>query len=159
MNGHLCTEDKEEDGIDSCVDCWPPPEDKTQCKSKKKKKKGKGLCSEQVRGQSTEFNCCMHSIQRCIPIRVCVFLQRQKDEGHLSEGNKVGHNLPSSHTCRTKETFSSSCGDTFANVVLRLPWTIHQKNLSLNAGSLVELLVCEKRNNQKYTFLKLVFKV
>lgn len=59
-NGHHCAEDKE-DGIDSCVDCWPHTEEKTQCKSKKKKKKGKGLCNEQVR-ERTEFACCMHNI-------------------------------------------------------------------------------------------------
>lgn len=48
-NVHHCAEDKEEDGIDSCVDCWPHSEENTQCKSKKKKRKGKGFYSDQVR--------------------------------------------------------------------------------------------------------------
>uniref|UniRef100_A0A3Q3WDQ8 Gametogenetin-binding protein 2 n=1 Tax=Mola mola TaxID=94237 RepID=A0A3Q3WDQ8_MOLML len=49
-NAHHCAEDKEEDGMDSCLDCWPHSEESTQCKSKKKKKKTKGLCNHQVRG-------------------------------------------------------------------------------------------------------------
>uniref|UniRef100_A0A8D0CV80 Gametogenetin-binding protein 2 n=1 Tax=Sander lucioperca TaxID=283035 RepID=A0A8D0CV80_SANLU len=55
-NAHRCAEDKE-DGIDSCVDCWPHSVENTQCKSKKKKKKGKGLCNDQVREQIVEFTC------------------------------------------------------------------------------------------------------
>uniref|UniRef100_A0A3B5B217 Gametogenetin-binding protein 2 n=1 Tax=Stegastes partitus TaxID=144197 RepID=A0A3B5B217_9TELE len=43
-----CAEDKEEDGIDSCVDCWPHAVENTQCKSKKKKRKGKGFCHDQL---------------------------------------------------------------------------------------------------------------
>lgn len=61
-NAHRCAEDKEEDGIDSCVDCWTHSEANTQCKSKKKKRKGKGLCNNQVRGQPVEFTCCLHNI-------------------------------------------------------------------------------------------------
>ncbi|XP_044078822.1 gametogenetin-binding protein 2 isoform X2 [Siniperca chuatsi] len=116
-NAHHCAEDKEEDGIDSCVDCWPHSEENTQCKSKKKKRKGKGLCNN----------------------------QGQQGEGCMSDGNTTGHNPPPLHTCRTKEIFSL-CGDTFASIALRLPWTAHQKNLRLHASppeaniSLVELL-------------------
>lgn len=47
-NAHQCAEDKEEDGMDSCVDCWPHSEENPQCKSKKKKRKDKGLCNNQV---------------------------------------------------------------------------------------------------------------
>uniref|UniRef100_A0AAQ6AH65 Gametogenetin-binding protein 2 n=1 Tax=Amphiprion ocellaris TaxID=80972 RepID=A0AAQ6AH65_AMPOC len=117
-NVHHCAEDKEEDGTDSCVDCWPHSEDNTQCKSKKKKRKGKTFCHDQV----------------------------QKGEGCMSDGNTTGRSPPSTHTCRTKEIFSSLCGDKFANIALRLPWTVHQKNLSLDVRppetniSLVELL-------------------
>lgn len=52
-NLHHCAEDKEEDGMDSCVDCWPHSEENAQCKSKKKKRKGKGFCSNEVRREST----------------------------------------------------------------------------------------------------------
>lgn len=113
-----CAEDKGEDGTDSCVDCWPHSEENTQCKSKKKKRKGKGLCSS----------------------------QGQKGEGCMPDGHTTGHGPPSSHTCRTKEIFSSLHGDTFASITLQLPWTVHQKNLRLHASppeaniSLVELL-------------------
>ncbi|XP_067350490.1 gametogenetin-binding protein 2 [Channa argus] len=115
---HHCAEDKEEDGIDSCSDCWQHTEENSQCKSKKKKRKGKGLCTN----------------------------QGQKDEGCMSNGNTPGQSPPSLHTCRTKEIFSSICGDTFASIALRLPWTVHQKKLSLHVRppvanmSLVELL-------------------
>lgn len=54
-NLHHCAEDKEEDGMDSCVDCWPHSEENAQCKSKKKKRKGKGFCSNEVRRESTQF--------------------------------------------------------------------------------------------------------
>uniref|UniRef100_A0A8C4DVY7 Gametogenetin-binding protein 2 n=1 Tax=Dicentrarchus labrax TaxID=13489 RepID=A0A8C4DVY7_DICLA len=60
-NAHHCAEDKEEDGTDSCVDCWPHTEENAQCKSKKKKRKGKGLCNNQVRGQRVEFTYISHS--------------------------------------------------------------------------------------------------
>ncbi|XP_026226566.1 gametogenetin-binding protein 2 [Anabas testudineus] len=117
-NVHHCAGDKEEDGIDSCLDCWQHSEENGQCKSKKMKRKGKGLCSD----------------------------QGQKDEGCMSNGNSAGHSPPSLHTCRTKEIFSSFCGDTFASIALRLPWAVHQKNLSLHVRpsetniSLAELL-------------------
>ncbi|XP_043574492.1 gametogenetin-binding protein 2 isoform X2 [Chiloscyllium plagiosum] len=40
---HHCVEDKEEDGVDSCVECWAnATEENTKGKNKKKKKKGKG---------------------------------------------------------------------------------------------------------------------
>lgn len=113
-----CAEDKEEDGTDSCVDCWPQPEPNTQCKSKKKKRKGKAFCHD----------------------------QGQKGGGCLSDGNTTGHSPASTRTCRSKEIFSSLCGDKFASIALRLPWTVHQKNLSLDVRppeaniSLVELL-------------------
>ncbi|XP_017268022.1 gametogenetin-binding protein 2 isoform X2 [Kryptolebias marmoratus] len=116
-NAHHCAEDKEEDGTDSCVDCWPHSEENCQCKSKKKKKKAKSFCSS----------------------------QGQKGDGCLSDGNAAGRGLTSAHACRTKELFSSLCGDNFANIALRLPWTVHQ-NLSLHVKppneniSLVELL-------------------
>ncbi|XP_069767679.1 gametogenetin-binding protein 2 isoform X5 [Narcine bancroftii] len=41
---HHCVEDKEEDGVDSCVECWANvAEENTKGKNKKKKKKGKGV--------------------------------------------------------------------------------------------------------------------
>lgn len=110
-NVHHCAADKEENAIDSCLDYWQHSDETTHCKSKKKKRKGKGLCNN----------------------------QEQKYEGCLSAGNTTGHSLPSSHTCRTKEIFSSLCGDTFSSISLHSTWAEHQKNLSLHT-SLAELL-------------------
>ncbi|XP_034088949.1 gametogenetin-binding protein 2 [Gymnodraco acuticeps] len=116
-NAHHCAKEKEEDGMDSCVDCWPHSVENPQCKSKKKKRKGKGLCND----------------------------QGQKGDGSLSE-EITGHSQPTSHTCRTKEIFSSLCGGPFASLALQLPWAIHHNNLRHEARhpeantSLVELL-------------------
>ncbi|XP_038153547.1 gametogenetin-binding protein 2 [Cyprinodon tularosa] len=116
-NVNQCFEDKEEDGTDSCVDCWPHSEEKSQSKSKKKKK-GKSFCND----------------------------QGPKSEGCLSDRKSAGHNLTSANTCRTKEFLSSKCADRFTNIALRLPWTINQNNCSLRTRptkaniSLVELL-------------------
>uniref|UniRef100_A0A8C1IK87 Gametogenetin-binding protein 2 n=1 Tax=Cyprinus carpio TaxID=7962 RepID=A0A8C1IK87_CYPCA len=52
---HHCSEEKEEDAVDSCVECWANSEDSTKGKNKKKKRKNKAsLCrSEHV---SSHFN-------------------------------------------------------------------------------------------------------
>ncbi|XP_052454535.1 gametogenetin-binding protein 2 isoform X2 [Carassius gibelio] len=39
---HRCLEEKEEDAVDSCVECWANSEDNTKGKNKKKKRKNKG---------------------------------------------------------------------------------------------------------------------
>ncbi|XP_048872711.1 gametogenetin-binding protein 2 isoform X1 [Brienomyrus brachyistius] len=44
--GHRCSVDKEEDGIDSCVECWANAEENMKGKSKKKKK-SRGVPGEQ----------------------------------------------------------------------------------------------------------------
>ncbi|XP_068455827.1 gametogenetin-binding protein 2 [Clinocottus analis] len=117
-SAHHCAKDKEEEGIDSCVECWPHPVENALCKSKKKKRKGKGLCND----------------------------QGQKGDGCMSEGTATGRSPPSSQPCRTKEILSSLCGDTFASIALRLPWAATRANLSLDArtpegnASLMELL-------------------
>ncbi|XP_051891749.1 gametogenetin-binding protein 2 isoform X1 [Pristis pectinata] len=50
---HHCVEDKEEDGVDSCVECWANvAEENTKGKNKKKKKKGKGVkCDSENSGE------------------------------------------------------------------------------------------------------------
>lgn len=125
-SGHHCAEDKEEDGVDSCVECWANSEENSKGKNKKKKKKSKGLCSD----------------------------QGEKAEGCVAEGNRKGHGGPSSSTHRTKEACATLRCDTFASVALQLPWAEHRKNMShylgptgdtcaqgdSNAMSLMELL-------------------
>ncbi|KAF6738509.1 Gametogenetin-binding protein 2 [Oryzias melastigma] len=80
-NLHHCTEDKEEDGTDSCLDCWPQSEEHSQCKSKKKRRKGKGFCNE-----------------------------GEKGEGCVLGGTPTDQTLTPLHTCQTKEFLSSICG-------------------------------------------------
>uniref|UniRef100_A0A8D3CYY4 Gametogenetin-binding protein 2 n=1 Tax=Scophthalmus maximus TaxID=52904 RepID=A0A8D3CYY4_SCOMX len=69
--------------------------------------------------------------------------KKRKGKEFTCSGNTTGHSLPSSHTCRTKEIFSSLCGDTFSSISLHSTWAEHQKNLSLHT-SLAELLVSER---------------
>lgn len=83
-------------------------------------------------------------VQRCAQSNT-LFLQGQKAD--VSDGNTTGLSLTSAHTCRTKELFSSLCGDKLASIALQLPQTAHQEDLSLHVKppnenfSLVELLV------------------
>ncbi|XP_008330612.1 gametogenetin-binding protein 2 [Cynoglossus semilaevis] len=88
-----CFKDKEEDGIDSCVDCWQCSDDNTQCKSKKKKK-GKGLCTDQS-----------HKCESC-----------------LSAGYTTIFSA-SLHTCRTKEVSPSLCGNAFSSITQLLDYS------------------------------------
>ncbi|XP_029957246.1 gametogenetin-binding protein 2 isoform X2 [Salarias fasciatus] len=101
-NVQHCAEDEEKVELPSCLDCWSQPEENTQCKSKKKKKKSKAFCSN----------------------------QEEKTDCFKSEGKAKDHVATSTHSCRTKEIFSSLRGDKLAGIALRLPWTTHQKKLS-----------------------------
>ncbi|KAM4620772.1 gametogenetin-binding protein 2 isoform 1-T2 [Polymixia lowei] len=107
QNGHHCAEDKEEDGMDSCLECWANSEENTKCKNKKKKRKSRGLCND----------------------------QGQKAEGCVTDGNTRGHSPTSTHNCRTKEICSSLCSNAFASISLQLPWAAHQRNLTHHLGS------------------------
>ncbi|XP_046876702.1 gametogenetin-binding protein 2 isoform X2 [Hypomesus transpacificus] len=103
--GHRCAEDKEEDGVDSCVECWAISEGNTKGKNKKKKRKNKGMCSDQG-----------------LP------------DGGVSEGNRKGLGAASPHTCRSKQTCSTLCCETFASIALQLPWAEHRKSMSQYLG-------------------------
>lgn len=50
-SSHQCLEEKEEDCVDSCVECWANSEESLKGKNKRKKRKSKvaGFGSEQVR--------------------------------------------------------------------------------------------------------------
>lgn len=169
LHTHHCAEDKEEDGTDSCVDCWPHSEGKVQCKSKKKKRKPHSLCNNQVRAGQTR-NPTLYAPLFKLFNWLCTFPQGKKGEGCTPDGNTSAHSSLSPHMCRTKEVFSNLCGDTFDSSALQLPWTVCAKNcMQLHAGtpniSLVELLVSAKYGlkhsnlwqniNQYYTFCAL----
>ncbi|XP_029555399.1 gametogenetin-binding protein 2 isoform X1 [Salmo trutta] len=117
--GHQCAEDKEEDGMDSCVECWASSEENTKGKKKNKRRKNNGLLSY-YQGPNAE---------------VCV----------VEENRKGQNTAATSPVCRTKETCAQLCLDTFSSIALQLPCAEHRKNLShyledTSAKSLIELL-------------------
>lgn len=59
-----CAADQEEDGTDSCVDCWPRSEGKVQCKSKKKKRKGYNVYGSQVSERTERPAVCAQRSER-----------------------------------------------------------------------------------------------
>lgn len=150
-----CAADKEEDGTDSCVDCWPHSEGKVQCKSKKKKRKGNSFCGKQV-SERTE-SLAVFAERSELFDRRGAFPQGTKGEGCAPEGNTSARRSPSPHTCRTKDVLSSSlCGGS----ALLLPWTANGKTCSDPTGapdtnvSLVELLVSPKSTFQRVITIK-----
>uniref|UniRef100_A0A4W5N7J5 Gametogenetin-binding protein 2 n=1 Tax=Hucho hucho TaxID=62062 RepID=A0A4W5N7J5_9TELE len=117
--GHQCAEDKEEDGVDSCVECWASSEENTKGKKKNKRRKNIGLLSY-YQGQNAE---------------VCV----------MEENRKGQNTAATSPVCRTKETCAQLCLDSFSSIALQLPCAEHRKNMShyledTSAKSLMELL-------------------
>ncbi|XP_066551597.1 gametogenetin-binding protein 2 isoform X2 [Amia ocellicauda] len=103
--GHRC-EDKEEDGVDSCVECWANAEENTKGKNRKKKKKNKGsVCA----------NAHCHTPGGCVV-----------DGSRRESAGKVHGD---SHSCRTKEMCANTCCDSFATIALQLPWTEHRKTM------------------------------
>ncbi|XP_041096765.1 gametogenetin-binding protein 2 isoform X1 [Polyodon spathula] len=104
---HRCVEDKEEDGVDSCVECWANSEENTKGKNKKKKKKNKG---------SACGNDHCHKLGGCI--------------ADASRRDTSGNERSEMHTCRTKERCADACCSSFANIVLQLPWAERRKALS-----------------------------
>uniref|UniRef100_A0A4W5N7L4 Gametogenetin-binding protein 2 n=1 Tax=Hucho hucho TaxID=62062 RepID=A0A4W5N7L4_9TELE len=120
--GHQCAEDKEEDGVDSCVECWASSEENTKGKKKNKRRKNIGLLSY-YQGQNAE---------------VCV----------MEENRKGQNTAATSPVCRTKETCAQLCLDSFSSIALQLPCAEHRKNMShyledTSAKSLMELLVSD----------------
>ncbi|XP_050966834.1 gametogenetin-binding protein 2 [Labeo rohita] len=127
---HSCLEEKEEDAVDSCVECWANSEDNTKSKNKKKKRKNKVLLCRSEHGSKAEESCV-------------------SDGSRRGSGSAAVHESPSSspHLCRSKETpccesyesFShhvSSSGDFHTQPVL--PDTCAQENSG--GKSLMELL-------------------
>ncbi|XP_016296797.1 gametogenetin-binding protein 2-like [Sinocyclocheilus anshuiensis] len=120
---HRCSEEKEEDAVDSCVECWANSEDNTKGKNKKKKRKNKpSLCRSEHGSKAVEG---------------CV------------SGSAAVHESPSPslHLCRSKETPCCKSCESFSHHVSSsrhfhsqpvLPDTCVQENSC--AKSLTELL-------------------
>ncbi|XP_072517465.1 gametogenetin-binding protein 2 isoform X1 [Salminus brasiliensis] len=108
---HHCSEDKEEDCVDSCVECWANSEEHTNgTKNKKKKRKNKGLLCGHEHGLKSE-SCTSESIRRGSP------------------GLESTHDptASSTHSCRSEETACSKlCCGPFTSIAPQLPWADQQ---------------------------------
>ncbi|XP_031428286.1 gametogenetin-binding protein 2 isoform X2 [Clupea harengus] len=110
---HRCSEDKEEDCVDSCVECWANSEENLLGKNKKKKRKNKVGMFGSDQGSKPEG--CTADINR-------------------RETPGMAHGVTISHTCRGKDTCAQLCCDSFASIVLQLPWAEHRKSSALVPG-------------------------
>lgn len=124
---HRCSEEKEEDAVDSCVECWANSEDNTTGKNKKKKRKNKASVCRSEHGSKAEESCVSDGCRR-------------------ESGSPAVHES-SPHLCRSKETPCCESYESFSHHVSRsrhfhsqpvLPDTCAQENSC--AKSLVELL-------------------
>ncbi|XP_067263746.1 gametogenetin-binding protein 2 isoform X1 [Chanodichthys erythropterus] len=96
---HHCSEEKEEDAVDSCVECWANSEDNTKGKNKKKKRKNKGLLCRSEHGSKAEEGCV-------------------SDGSRRGSGSAAVHesSSPSPPLCRSKETpCSKLCCESLAS--------------------------------------------
>ncbi|XP_059405395.1 gametogenetin-binding protein 2-like [Carassius carassius] len=127
---HRCSEEKEEDAVDSCVECWANSEDNTKGKSKKKKRKNKASLCRSDHGSQAEESCV-------------------SDGSRRGSGSPALHESlsPSPHACRSKETPCCESCESFSHHVSSsrhfhsqpvLPDTCTQENSC--AKSLMELL-------------------
>uniref|UniRef100_A0A671QMF0 Gametogenetin-binding protein 2 n=1 Tax=Sinocyclocheilus anshuiensis TaxID=1608454 RepID=A0A671QMF0_9TELE len=93
---HRCSEEKEEDAVDSCVECWANSEDNTKGKNKKKKRKNKAsLCrSEHVSSH--------------------LFWTNRRGSGSPAVHESPS---PSPHPCRSKETPCCESYESFSHHV------------------------------------------
>uniref|UniRef100_A0A672RJ12 Gametogenetin-binding protein 2 n=1 Tax=Sinocyclocheilus grahami TaxID=75366 RepID=A0A672RJ12_SINGR len=87
---HRCSEEKEEDAVDSCVECWANSEDSTKGKNKKKKRKNKAsLCrSEHNESEVTsdEENCLTQDeIQSFVENNKSFYRTRDEYRQHLKD--------------------------------------------------------------------------
>ncbi|KAB5522423.1 hypothetical protein PHYPO_G00159370 [Pangasianodon hypophthalmus] len=116
---HHCLEDKEEDGVDSCVECWANCEEHAKGKNKKKKRKSRGLLTPTEHHVSQADVCPSDSSCRGDPSGL-----------PLSE-NTHDPSAPSTHSCQSEQTSCPKlcCG---FSAGLQLPWTKRQLASSLN---------------------------
>ncbi|KAG9281698.1 gametogenetin-binding protein 2 isoform X3 [Astyanax mexicanus] len=117
---HNCSEETEEDCVDSCVECWANSEMHTDgIKNKKKKRKSKGsLCGHEHQGLKSE-SCTSESSRRGSP---CMNSTRDSTAS-------------STHSCRREETSrSKTCCGSFTSKSPQLPRADQQRK---GSGGLV----------------------
>uniref|UniRef100_A0A4W5N494 Gametogenetin-binding protein 2 n=1 Tax=Hucho hucho TaxID=62062 RepID=A0A4W5N494_9TELE len=87
--GHQCAEDKEEDGVDSCVECWASSEENTKGKKKNKRRKNIGLLSyyqDDSEVTSDEENCLTQDeIQSFVDNNKSFYNNRDQYRQHLKD--------------------------------------------------------------------------
>uniref|UniRef100_A0A673ZUV2 Gametogenetin-binding protein 2 n=1 Tax=Salmo trutta TaxID=8032 RepID=A0A673ZUV2_SALTR len=87
--GHQCAEDKEEDGMDSCVECWASSEENTKGKKKNKRRKNNGLLSyyqDDSEVTSDEENCLTQDeIQSFVDNNKSFYNNRDQYRQHLKD--------------------------------------------------------------------------
>ncbi|XP_015223111.1 gametogenetin-binding protein 2 isoform X1 [Lepisosteus oculatus] len=131
--GHRCVEDKEEDGVDSCVECWANSEENTKGKNKKKKKKNK---------MSSCGNEHCHKPGSCL-----VDANRRENAGNAH---------PDLHSCRTKEMCAKACCESFASVALQLPWAEHRKTMNHFPAPPLEASYCARWDSSTKSLIELL---
>ncbi|KAL7838116.1 hypothetical protein AOLI_G00265200 [Acnodon oligacanthus] len=102
---HHCSEDKEEDGVDSCVECWANSEEHTKGKNKKKKRKSKGSMCGNEPGSMSESS-------------------RRGLSGLESPHDPT---TSSTHSCRSQETCPKLCCGSFTSITSQLSWADQQR--------------------------------
>lgn len=118
---HHCLEDKEEDGVDSCVEFWDNCEEQTKEKNKKKKRKSRGLLNTNEHHGSQPEVCSSDSSRREEPSIL------------PSSENTYDPTASSTHTCQNQQTTCAKlCCVSFFSAGLQLPWTKPHLANSLN---------------------------
>lgn len=102
---HQCLEDKDDDCLDSCVECWASSEENLKAKGKKKKRKTK----------VSNGGSCM------------------ADVSNRRGSSEASQSLTSWHICQAKDTCVQHCCSSFGcGVALQLPWARHRKGTALS---------------------------
>ncbi|MCJ8748563.1 hypothetical protein PDJAM_G00166140 [Pangasius djambal] len=118
---HHCLEDKEEDGVDSCVECWANCEEHAKGKNKKKKRKSRGLLNANEHHGSQADVCPSDSSRRGDP------------SGLPGSENTHDPSAPSTHNCQSEQTTCPKlCCGSFFSAGLQLPWAKRQLTSGLN---------------------------
>ncbi|KAF7688624.1 hypothetical protein HF521_013431 [Silurus meridionalis] len=118
---HRCLEDKEEDGADSCVECWANCEEHAKGKNKKKKRKSRAfLNANEHHGPQTD---------------VCPSDSSRRGDPNVSPSSENAHvpSASSTHSCQSTQTpCAKLCCGPYYNAGLQLPWAKQQLTNGMN---------------------------
>uniref|UniRef100_A0A9J7WW48 Gametogenetin-binding protein 2 n=1 Tax=Cyprinus carpio carpio TaxID=630221 RepID=A0A9J7WW48_CYPCA len=107
---HHCSEEKEEDAVDSCVECWANSEDSTKGKNKKKKRKNKAsLCrSEHVSSHLFWTNYNINIPDSCLTSDEENCLTQDEIQSFV-ENNKTFYRTRDQYRQHLKDRFTQYC--------------------------------------------------